>query len=73
MASDDDDDMQRAIQLSLQEAGAGVLRTGRTEIIDLTEDDDDVWDGFDNVAEMDYWKATLMWMGQGTPRRAEQS
>ena len=66
MASDDDD-LQRAIQLSLQETTAGGQRRGRRNAIDLTEeDDDDVWDGFDNVEEMDYWKAILLSTGQGT-------
>jgi len=71
MASDGDDDVRRAIQLSLEEAEAGAQRGGRAQAIDLTEDDDDddddgVWDGFDNVDEMDYWKAIVLSMGLGT-------
>jgi hypothetical protein len=66
MASDDDD-LQRAIQLSLQEAEAEAQRRGRGDVIDVTEDgDEDVWDGFDNAEEMDYWKAILLSMGRGT-------
>jgi hypothetical protein len=66
MASDDDD-LERAIQLSLQEAEAEAQRRGRGDVIDVTEDgDEDVWDGFDNAEEMDYWKAILLSMGRGT-------
>jgi hypothetical protein len=66
MASEDDD-LERAIQLSLQEAEAGAQRGRRGDAIDLAEDgDEDVWDGFDNAEEMDYWKAILLSMGRGT-------
>jgi hypothetical protein len=67
MASGGDDEVQRAIELSLQEAEGRVQRGGRGEAIDLTadNDDDDVWDGFDNMEEMDYWKAIVLSMGQG--------
>ena len=69
MASDDDDAVQRAIQVSLEEAEAAAQRGGRAQVVDLTGDDDDddgVWDGFDNVDEMDYWKAIVLSMGLGT-------
>ena len=71
MASDDDDAVRRAIQVSLEEAEAVAQRGGRAQVVDLTGDDDDddgVWDGFDNVDEMDYWKAIVLSLGLGTHR-----
>ena len=69
MASDGDDALQRAIQISLEDAEAAAQWGGRAQAVDLTGDDDDddgVWDGFDNVDEMDYWKAIVLSMGLGT-------
>jgi hypothetical protein len=63
----EDDEVERAIQLSLQEAEAWAQRGGRGDAAGVADDgDEDVWDGFDNAEEMDYWKAILLSMGRGT-------
>lgn len=60
----DDDELQRALQLSLQSAeSSGSKRPA--DIVDLTEDDS-VWPGFEDQDDMDFWKAIVVSMGQGT-------
>ena len=59
----DDDELQHAIQLSLQ---AGQERGGlrATDVIDLTAEVE-VWPGFEDTEEMELWKAIAVSMGEG--------
>lgn len=59
----DDDELERAIQLSLQtEQNKG--SDGRRDIVDLTGNDD-VWPGFEDLEEIEFWKAIAVSMGEG--------
>jgi len=59
----DDDDLQRAIQLSLQMEQVAVPRKSSV-MVDLTGDDD-VWPGFQDIDDMEFWKAIAVSMGEG--------
>jgi hypothetical protein len=60
----DDDEFNRAIQLSLQSIEP--TRAKRpADVVDLTEDDP-VWPGFEDQDDMDFWKAIVVSMGEGT-------
>lgn len=60
----DDDELQRAIQLSLQSTESSSLNRS-ADVIDLTEEDV-VWPGFDDRDDMDFWRAIAVSMGEGT-------
>jgi hypothetical protein len=61
---DEDDALRRAIALSL--AGEKAKGGRRAEqVVDLTEDDE-VWPGFKDADEMDYYKAIAISMDEGT-------
>ena len=59
----DDDELQRAIQLSLGEDNGNSTLPPQS-VIDLTEEDD-VWAGFDNLDDIELWKGIAMSMGKG--------
>jgi hypothetical protein len=63
----DSDELQRAIQLSLQSTDVAPFKPS-ADVIDLTEEDA-VWPGFDGPDDMDFWKAIAVSMGQGTSIR----
>jgi hypothetical protein len=60
----DDEDLERAIQLSLLTQPKHVRKT--EDVIDLTEDEE-VWPGFTDVEDMAFWKAITESLGRGTP------
>ena len=60
----DDDELQRALQLSLLSAESSSSKRP-ADIIDLTEDES-VWPGFEDQSDMDFWKAIVVSMGKGT-------
>ena len=59
----DDDELQRAIQLSLQ-TGQERGRRRPTDVIDLTAEVE-VWPGFEDTEEMELWKAIAVSTGEG--------
>ena len=60
---DSDGELQVAISLSLQtEQGDGLRR--QTDVVDLTGGDD-VWPGFEDEEEMEFWKAIAISLGEG--------
>ena len=60
----DDHDLQRAIQLSLQ-TGQDETRSRRVDV-DLTTDEGiEIWPGFENLDDMDFWKGIALSMGEG--------
>ena len=66
----DDDELQRAIQLSLhseQESGA----KRRIDVVDLTAEVE-LWPGFEDTDEMELWKAIAVSMGEGISSRKSQ-
>jgi len=61
----DDDELQRAIRLSLQPTESAPPKRS-VDIVDLTEDNvSAVWPGFDGTDDMDFWKAIAVSMGEG--------
>jgi Ubiquitin interaction motif len=60
----DDDDLQRAIRLSLQTERDDVAK--RQVDVDLTEEGEELWPGFLDLDEMEFWKGIVMSMGKGT-------
>ena len=60
----DDDELQRALQLSLLSAESSSIKRP-ADIVDLTGDDS-VWPGFEDQNDMDFWKAIVVSMGEGT-------
>jgi len=58
----DDDELRRAIQMSLQ--SEKVVQP--SIIVDLTGDDEEIWPGFDDLEDMEVWKAIAVSMGEST-------
>jgi hypothetical protein len=68
MDTDDDDELQQAIQLSLQTTETKkAIRS--SNVIDLT-DGEEIWPSFEDIDDMDFWKAIVVSMGQGTSHHA---
>jgi hypothetical protein len=65
MDSDDDDELRQAIQMSLHTADLG-KSSRSSNLIDLTEEE--IWPSFDDVDDMEFWKAIVLSMGQGTSK-----
>jgi hypothetical protein len=59
----DDDELQRAIQLSLHNGQEQGQRRQR-DIVDLTEGEE-IWPGFEDLDEMELWKGIALSMGEG--------
>ena len=60
----ENDELHRAIQLSLQtrqEWG----RKRPSDVVDLTGEDE-IWSGFEDSEEMDFWRAITVSMGEGS-------
>jgi hypothetical protein len=66
----DDEELERAIQLSLQ-GNQDVGPKRRTDVVDLTEDDD-LWPGFEDLEDMEFWKAIASSMGKGKLRQSSK-
>jgi hypothetical protein len=64
MDNSEDDALRRAIQMSLAN-GENKSARRRADVVDLTEEDD-VWPGFTNSEEMDYYKAIAISMDEGS-------
>lgn len=66
----DDDELQRAIQLSLH-SGQESRPKERTDVVDLTAEVE-LWPGFEDTEEMELWKAIALSMGEGTCSKKSQ-
>jgi hypothetical protein len=64
MDTDDDDELQQAIQMSLQTTEAEKVSRS-SKLIDLT-DEEEIWPSFEDIDDMDFWKAIVVSMGLGT-------
>ena len=63
----DDEELECAIRLSLQ-GNQDVKPIRRTDVVDLTEDDD-LWPGFEDLEDMEFWKAIAVSTGEGKLQR----
>lgn len=61
---DSDDELQRALQLSLVPDDNSALSKSPAEVIDLIGDET-IWPGFEDLDEMELWKGIAMSMGLG--------
>ena len=65
MDTDDDDELQQAIRMSLQTTETKKASRS-SNVIDLT-DGEEIWPSFEDIDDMDFWKAIVVSMGLGTP------
>ena len=64
----DDEELRLAIELSLQNGSGGSLGA-KDDVVDLTEDDE-IWPGFSDLDDMNFWKAIAVSMGEGNLSRS---